>query len=300
METIDNKQTDFEIYGFILAKYHGRDKVVTVPEGVTVIDQSAFYGCFEMEEVILPKGVTRIERSAFAECQNLKRVALPLGLDAIGDTAFENCQKLVDIELPLSLQYIGRMAFAKCLSLQKITIPKNVTRLQYGVFMANSSLETVTLPLYMSSIGECAFYFCKNLKEIFVPESIDGIHPDTFYGCNGLKRGYIPKIILDYYRREEQMVFTTLYLSGQKHYLPWEVAMYDKFVETYKTELCEHLLKIEAVEAMNGLLDKQILSAKEMDVWIDKARRAGKVEFTAKLLQEKNLRFATEDDMWDI
>lgn len=291
---------DFEIYGSVLAKYHGHDKVVTVPDGVAVVDQSAFYGCWEMEEVILPKGVIRLERSAFAECQNLKRVELPQGLDTIGDTVFEGCQRLEDIELPLSLQYIGRMAFAKCRSLRKIKIPKNVSRLNYGVFMADSSLEQVELPLYVSSIGECAFYFCKNLKEIQVPDSVDGIHPDTFYGCSGLKRGYIPKIILDYYRREEQIIFTTLYLSNPKRYAGWEVAMYDKFVDEYKMELCEYILEVKGLEAMKGMLDKQILSQKEMDQWIDKARRSGDVEFTAKLLQAKKEYFEEETDMWDI
>ena len=291
---------DFEIYGTVLAKYHGNDKVVVVPEGVTVIDQSAFYGCWEMEEVILPNGLVRIERSAFAECQKLRRVVIAPGLDTIGDTAFENCQKLEEIELPLSLQYIGRMAFAKCLSLRKIKIPKNVSRLNYGIFMADSSLEQVELPLYVSSIGECAFYFCKSLKEIEVPDSIDGIHPDTFYGCNGLKRGYIPKIILDYYRREEQIIFTTLYLSNPKRYMGWETAMYDKFVDTYTMELCEHILEVKSLEAMKGILDKNVLSQKQMDQWIDKARRSGDVEFTAKLLQAKKEYFPEETDMWDI
>lgn len=295
-----NMSNDFEIYGSVLAKYHGHDKVVTVPEGVAVIDQSAFYGCYEMEEVILPNGVVRLERSAFAECQNLKTVVLPQGVDTIGDTVFENCQKLENIELPLSLQHIGRMAFAKCLSLRKIKIPKNVTRLSYGIFMADSSLEQVELPLYVSSIGECAFYFCKSLTEIHVPDSVDGIHPDTFYGCNGLRRGYIPKIILDYYRREEQIIFTTLYLSNSKRYAGWEVAMYDKFVDEFKMELCEHILEVKSQDAMRGILDKQILSAKEMDQWIDKARRTGDVEFTAKLLQAKKEYFEEEADMWDI
>lgn len=292
--------SDFEIYGTVLAKYHGRDKVVIVPDGITVIDQSAFYGCYEMEEIYLPKSLVRIERSAFAECQRLQKVVVKPGLDAIGDAAFENCQKLEEIELPLSLQFIGRMAFAKCLSLRKIKIPKNVTKLGYGIFMADSSLEQVDLPLYISSIGECAFYFCKNLKSIEVPDSVDGIHPDTFYGCNGLQKGYIPKIILDYYRKEEQVIFTTLYLSNPKRYMSWEAAMYDKFVELNKMFLCEHILYVKSYEAMQGLLDKNVLSAKEMDQWMDLARRSGDLEFTARLLQEKKKCFPQEEDMWDI
>lgn len=293
-------ENDFEIYGSILAKYHGCEKVVTVPEGITCIDQSAFYGCYEMEEVILPKGLVRIERSAFAECLNLRRVLIQPGLDTIGDSVFENCQKLEEIELPLSLQYIGRMAFAKCISLQKIKIPKNVTRLNYGLFMADTSLEKVELPLYISSIGECAFYFCKNLKEIYVPDSVDGIHPDTFYGCNGLQKGYIPKIILDYYRREEQIIFTVVYLSGKGHYAGWEIAMYDNFIAAFKMDLCDKILAVKSLDAMKGILDKNVLTQNEMDQWIELARKSGDVEFTAKLLQAKKEYFKEETDMWDI
>lgn len=291
---------DFEIYGSVLARYHGHDKTVVVPEGIACIDQSAFYGCYEIEEVILPKGLMRIERSAFAECQNLRKVILPMGLDIIGDTAFENCQKLEELELPLSLQHIGRMAFAKCLSLRKIKIPKNVTRISYGLFMADTNLEQVELPLYISSIGECAFYFCKNLKEIYVPDSVDGIHPDTFYGCNGLQKGYIPKIILDYYRREEQLIFTAVYLSGKGRYTGWETAMYDNFIAEFKMELCEMILNSKSLDGLKGLLDKKVLSQKEMDQWIEMSRRSGDVEFTAKLLQYKKDYFEEETDMWDI
>ena len=295
-----NNDNNYEIYGSILAKYHGRDKIVTVPDGITCIDQSAFYGCYEMEEVTLPKGLKRIERSAFAECLNLRKVNIGMGLDTIGDTAFENCQKLEEIELPLSLQYVGRMAFAKCSSLRKIKIPKNVTRLSYGLFMADTSLEQVELPLYVSSIGECAFYFCKNLKEIYVPDSVDGIHPDTFYGCNGLQKGYIPKIILDYYRREEQLIFTVVYLSHKGHYAGWEIAMYQNFIKQFKMMLCEKILEVKSQDAMKGMLDENVLTQKEMDQWIEMSRRSGAVEFTAKLLQAKKEYFEEETDMWDI
>ncbi len=297
--TVELKK-DFEIYGSILARYHGQERSVIVPEGITCIEQSAFYSCNELEEVFLPKSLVRIERSAFAECHNLRSVVIQPGLDTIGDTAFENCQKLTDIELPLSLQYIGRMAFAKCISLQKIKIPKNVTRLNYGIFMADTGLERVELPLYLSSIGECAFYFCKNLKEVYVPESIDGIHPDTFYGCTGLKSGYIPKIILDYYRREEQFVFTIVYLSGKGRYTGWEDAMYNNFINEHKTELCEKIMEADSHDAMDGLLKKNILNQSDMEQWIEKSRRSGNVEFTARLLKLKSEFFEETTDMWDI
>lgn len=291
---------EFEIYGTIMAKYLGNAKLVHVPEGITCVDQSAFYGCQELEEIHLPQSLRRIERSAFAECPRLRKVAIQPGLDTIGDAVFEHCQSLEEIALPLSLQYIGGMAFAKCSSLAKIKIPKNVTRLQYGLFMACTNLRQVELPLYVSEISPSAFYFCKNLEEIYVPDSVSGIHPDVFYGCSGLRRGYVPKIILDYYRREEQLSFAVLYLSGMGRYTGWEKEMYESFIRQYKNEVCQRILAVKGQEALSGLLELRMLEEKEMDQWIEQARRGGEVEFTAKLLQAKASYFEEETDMWEI
>ena len=51
-------------------------------------------------EITIPEGVTYINENAFKGCTNLERVYLPNSLTAIGSGAFSMCHKLTDIKLP--------------------------------------------------------------------------------------------------------------------------------------------------------------------------------------------------------
>ena len=45
---------------------------ITIPEGVTAIDEGAFYDCSSLTEITIPEGVTEIGNSAFFGCSSLK------------------------------------------------------------------------------------------------------------------------------------------------------------------------------------------------------------------------------------
>ena len=51
-------------------------------------------------EITVPEGVTYINEDAFKGCSNLEHVYLPNSLTAIGSGAFSMCHKLTDIKLP--------------------------------------------------------------------------------------------------------------------------------------------------------------------------------------------------------
>ena len=68
----------------------------------------------------IPDGVTVIDESAFAECSNLKSIQLPDGITKIGDRAFEDCRNLESIQLPDSVTSIGEEAFISCRGLTSV------------------------------------------------------------------------------------------------------------------------------------------------------------------------------------
>ena len=63
---------DFVIKNGVLKKYRGNSSVVVIPDSVTSIGESAFYGCVSLESIIIPNSVTDIGRDAFRAFSKLK------------------------------------------------------------------------------------------------------------------------------------------------------------------------------------------------------------------------------------
>ncbi|MBR4780385.1 MAG: leucine-rich repeat protein [Lachnospiraceae bacterium] len=84
-----------------------------IPVTVSKIGVGAF-GFSGLKEIRIPEGVTVIEASAFAGCSELERVYLPDSLISIKEAAFYNCPNLVEINIPDSVTEIADNAFKKC------------------------------------------------------------------------------------------------------------------------------------------------------------------------------------------
>lgn len=79
----------------------------TVPEGIIGIEQHAFDGVTDLQEVILPGSLRNIYSGAFLGCSGLARIDLPEGLTHIYDSAFNECKSLVELVIPSSVTYVG-------------------------------------------------------------------------------------------------------------------------------------------------------------------------------------------------
>lgn len=67
-----------------------KETAYSVPNGVTVIGQSAFFSCSNLVSVDIPEGVTAIGQSAFSGCSSLMSVDIPKSVTAIATWAFES------------------------------------------------------------------------------------------------------------------------------------------------------------------------------------------------------------------
>ncbi len=63
---------DFEIKDGVLVNYKGKGGDVVIPQGVTSIGDSAFWGCSSLTSVTLPATVQTIEEEAFKYCDKVK------------------------------------------------------------------------------------------------------------------------------------------------------------------------------------------------------------------------------------
>ena len=139
--------SDFVIEKGVLTEYKGSDAVVTVPEGVTEIGYEAFFRVArKMTEVRLPQSLTKIGDSGFWGCTALTTIHIPAGVTEIGENAFASCQGLTELIIPDTVKTVGGYAFMDCRSLTEITLPDSVTTLGFGVFTDCTALRRVVLP----------------------------------------------------------------------------------------------------------------------------------------------------------
>ena len=102
---------DFEITKGILERYNGNEPHVVIPNGVTCIGNSAFYGRTNVTSIEIPNSVIWISGCAFIGCENLTSIDIPNSVDYIGLNAFMRCSSLTKISIPNNVSYIDLWAF---------------------------------------------------------------------------------------------------------------------------------------------------------------------------------------------
>ena len=70
---------------------------LTIPEGVTRINDFAFLGCTSLTSVIIPSGVTSIGEYAFENCFNITSITIPEGVTTISEWAFSCNNNLTEV-----------------------------------------------------------------------------------------------------------------------------------------------------------------------------------------------------------
>jgi hypothetical protein len=137
----------------------------------------------------LPNSVTNIGASAFYGCTSLTSVTIPGSVTSIGDDAFDGCSGLTNVTIPDSVTNIGEYAFARS-GISSVTILGSVTSIGGGAFDGCSGLTSVTIPDSVTAIGDIAFYDCTSLTSVTIPGSITSIGNGVFEGCTGLTSAY--------------------------------------------------------------------------------------------------------------
>jgi hypothetical protein len=133
---------------------------ITLPEGITVIGDSAFENFMDIEFFSIPGSVKTIGKCAFGEQSNCKSIVIANGVETIGMYAFSN-NGLTEIIIPESVTFIDESAFQYCESLKEIVIPESVTSIGKNAFEGCDNLEKVTLPLN-AKLGKNIFKDCDN------------------------------------------------------------------------------------------------------------------------------------------
>lgn len=140
----------------------------TIPQGVTEIPASCFYG----------SAITTIN--------------IPQSVKTIGNWAFQDA-KLTEVVIPSSVTSIGKWAFG-CdndnPTLQSVIIEANITEIPVCCFYLQTKLTSLSLPEGITAIGDDAFCGCK-ISSLTLPSSLKTIGARAFSN-NGITQLTIP------------------------------------------------------------------------------------------------------------
>lgn len=99
---------------------------VVFNEGLTVIEEGAFWNCRQIKELVFPKTLTEIQYSAFGDCMGIEKITFADSATLIKENAFLTCNSLTTINFPETLVGIEFGAFDGCYALEKVTLPKSL------------------------------------------------------------------------------------------------------------------------------------------------------------------------------
>lgn len=159
---------------------------VFLPDGLSIVGNGAFAGCWTLNSITIPKGMTRIGDNAFRGCGGLHSVILSEGLIKIGDDAFRGCDSLNNITFPNGLTNIGEGAFYCCKNLISITMKEGLTTIGRSAFSDCENLTSIIFPNGLNEIGDYAFSDCKSLTSVTLPDSLVNMGCNVFYECKKL------------------------------------------------------------------------------------------------------------------
>ncbi len=205
------------------------DKTYTIPEGVSKIDEYAFFICEILESITInnPKceiydsyntifgigtiyGYEGSTAQAYAEKYNRTFVALDDEKPAVeivdsGECGVEgdNATWTLDNNGTLTIsgegkikcgwkEYINQVSLSS--PIKKVIIDGNITEIGDLTFTFCDNLSEITIPETVTYIGESAFSFCSNLTSITIPDSVTSIGEDAF-SYSGLNSITIPESI---------------------------------------------------------------------------------------------------------
>ncbi len=155
----------------------------SIPDGVTSIEENAFYYNRFMTSVTMPDSLLTIGISAFSACMELESVVFSDNLVDIGIHSFGNCNELTSVTIPASATAVSEAAFLMCSGLETVVIEDGVTAINDYSFYYCSSLQSVTIPASVTSIGENVF---DNHPSSMVIYGYAGSYAQTYAANNGI------------------------------------------------------------------------------------------------------------------
>ena len=138
------------IYGYTFNNCRKLNNI-KLPEGLTYIDDRAFYGCSSLTDLTLPSTLKTINELAFSNGPRFKNneLTIPKGVTTITSRSFENIKDLKTINVENGVTKIEGYAFADNDSLTRINLPSSITSVEYTACKYYAEEKYATCDIYI-------------------------------------------------------------------------------------------------------------------------------------------------------
>ena len=162
-------------------------RIITISAGVRQLNEFAFVGASELENVIFSENPTleSIGKYCFKDLKKLKSFVIPGGVTTLGEGIFSGCVGITQIDLG-GINCITDEMFMNCYNLLAVTGGQNVETIGIKAFIYCVKLKSFEFGNALKAIGAHAFYSCVSLKELNLNEGLLTIGKDAFNGCENI------------------------------------------------------------------------------------------------------------------
>lgn len=215
--------------GIEILAYNDDQEIVEIPStmnGLPVVSLASMsFANISARKIVVPNTVTNIGDSAFFGCSNLKELVLPGSIETYGANLLYGCNSLESLTLfshyanelkywfnndidsiPASLTKIYYVDGGKGINLTMWSTDKvsntpitlylaKGTEIKANLFREAMYLESIVIPEGATYIGNYAFYKCYSLKNVVIPDSVTAINNSAFNNCTSMEYIDIPKSV---------------------------------------------------------------------------------------------------------
>ncbi len=303
-------------------------KKLTLPDGITIIGEKAFYECFALAEfanpedgkktIDLPKNLTEIGPKAFSRCKSLTEIRFRSALKTIKDSAFAEAAqyvteayqphgdkktiyhqyyglKVADFNYATQVETIEKNAFSKT-NLTTITFPDSLKKIATGMCDGCYNLSKVTMSKDVTIVEDNAFKDCYRLSDMTIPFAAEW-EDEIFAGAaanmyNGLTVKNTPaeKISLDIIVGRDN----TMQLKCFEHFINTNLTLTD--MEKYIDDPANDLFTSDSNDFISAKNEENVITLTGKKEGKASVKVTGKIDLFRQNLNYSNMTITISQD----